>query len=324
MSQEQEYEDFVPAKPAGAGGNYTGETRNYPTPKGGARKARISLIVDIGIQNRDDSYKTADGKLCNEDTPGAIATPQKPAPQVVVFADLVNDTVDYGGEIGKAHYRLLLNNSFNGVIKGINHQNNTPPKDAKGNLIKGADWTMHPQNMLTKLAKATGTEEIIVTAAINRLLNKQFMAEVEVKEKASGKNDADGNEIVYKNVNFKGASKVAAVETDELDEDGNPIEAVPEFVPLKTPAKLITFMNAKKDDVKFIRPNIRKMIKLATNYAGSAMQKAIEAFEAFEAENAAANGAEDAPAEKPKAKPAQKPKADPKPVSEDEDLDVPF
>ena len=114
-------DDFVPAKPAGFsgnGGSGSGEPRNYPVPKGGSRPARVSLIIDIGTQIRDDSYKTADGKMCNFDTAGAIATAQKPAKQVVVFADLVNDVVDYGNEIGKQQYRLLLNGSFSGVLKG--------------------------------------------------------------------------------------------------------------------------------------------------------------------------------------------------------------
>lgn len=307
-------EDFVPAKPAGFTGNGDGVQRFYPVPKGGARRARVSLIVDIGMQERDDSYKTADGKLCNADTPGAIATPQKPAKQVVVFADLVNDTVDYGGEIGKAHYRLLLNGTYSGVLKGVVHAINTPPKDAKGNTIKGGVWTMHPNNLLSKLAKATGMDEVIANGAINRLLNKQFMAQVDVNEKESGKMDADGNEIIYKNVNFKGASQVAAVETGEEDENGNMIEAIPEFNQLKVPAMCITFANAKKEHIKYIRGNIIKMIKLATDYAGSNMEKAIQAFEAER--NAAQNDDSDngdddsAPAEAPK------PAAKPKPVKE--------
>ncbi len=319
-------EDFVPAKNAGGGGGNF-EQRNYPVPKAGARRARVSLIVDIGIQDQDDSYKLADGTMCNEDTPGAIATPRKPSSQVVVFADLVNDTVDYGGEIGKAHYRLMLNGSYSGVIKGVNHAINNPPKDAKGKMIKGGVWTMHPQNLLTKLAKATNTEEIIASGAINRLLNKQFMAQVEVKETASGKDDADGNEIIYKNVNYKSASQVAAVETDDLDDNGDPIEAIPEFNALKVKPMCITFKNAKKEDIKIIRANILKMIKLANNYAGSNMQKAIEAFEADKESGGSKNdddvGEDDneptpAPKETPKPVPKKSAKA---PVEEPEEDD---
>jgi hypothetical protein len=303
-------EDFVPAKPAGFTGKGDGVQRFYPVPKGGARRARVSLIVDIGTQEREDSYKTADGKLCNFDTPGAIATPQNPAKQVVVFADLVNDTVDYGGDIGKAHYRLLLNGTFNGILKGVVHATSTPPKDAKGNTIKGGVWTMHPNNLLSKLAKATNMDEVIVNGAINRLLNKQFMAQVDVNEKPSGKMDAEGNEIIYKNVNFKGASQVAAVETGEEDENGNMIEAIPEFNQLKVPAMCITFANAKKEHIKYIRPNIIKLIKLAIDYPKSNIRVAIEEFEAER--NAAQNDddGDEAPSEAPK------PAAKPKPVKE--------
>ena len=141
-------DDFVPAKPAGFSGNNgggSGEPRNYPVPKGGSRRARISLIVDLGTQIREDSYKTEDGKMCNSDTAGAIATPQKPAKQVVVFADLVSDIVDYGGgDIGKQQYRLMLNGSFSGVVKGVNHAVNTPTRDNKGNIVKGAPLEYAP------------------------------------------------------------------------------------------------------------------------------------------------------------------------------------
>jgi hypothetical protein len=306
-------DDFVPAKPAGFSGDSSGVARNFPVPKSGMRRARVSLIIDIGTQARGDSYKTADGKLCNEDTPGAIATPQKPAKQVVVFADLVNDNVDYGGDIGKAPYRLMLNGTFSGVMKGIVHALNTPPKDAKGNTIKGGVWTMHPNNMLAKLAEATGMKEVLSNGAINRLLNKQFMAKVDINEKASGKMDEDGEEIIYKNVNFKGPSPVAPVETGEDDEDGNPIEAIPEFAQLKMPAMCITFNNAKKDQIKFIRSNILKLIKLSSDYAGSNMQKAVEAYEAENGK--AADTAEDDDGDKVETPVAAKPKPKAKPAA---------
>ena len=86
-----------------------GLPRNFPTPKAGSRRARVSLIVDLGTQEREPFNA---GKPDEK--------PQKPCQQVAVFADLVADTVDYGGDIGKAHYRLMLNGSFGGVLKGIN------------------------------------------------------------------------------------------------------------------------------------------------------------------------------------------------------------
>ena len=169
----------------------TFEPRNFPVPKGGARKARVSLIVDLGTQIREP-YEDQDGKRVEP----------KPCQQVAVFADLVADTVDYGGEIGKQHYRLMLNKSFAGVVQGINFAF-VPPKDAKGNLLEGKPWTLHPANLLTKLAKAVGKPEVATTGDIEQLLGEAFIAEVEVNESEdkNGKKDNDGNIIVYRNVN---------------------------------------------------------------------------------------------------------------------------
>lgn len=293
----------------------------YPEPKDGSRRARISMIVDLGIQERESIWKLGD-KIVEPDTEGAVEHEQKPAQQVVVFADLVNDVVDYGGEIGKAHYRLMLNPVYNGKIKPTNFAK-SPPTDAKGKKIEGKPWALHPQNLLTKIAKAVGREDVIESAAINKLVGLPFMATVEVKKTESkDKKDADGNPLVYTNVNYKGAAPVAAVPTGEQDEDGNDIEAIPKFAELKTPARCVTFTNATKEDIQFIRGNVLKLIKLAQNYAGSNMQKAIEAFEAEKA--ASKPDAEDAPAEKPKAKAAPKVKKEVAPNFSDMDDDIPF
>ena len=307
-------DDFMPDNNGSSNSEYTGEQRNYPVPKAGSRRARVSLIVDLGVQDREDSYKTPAGVLCNSDTPDAIGTPQKPVRQVAIFADLVNDTVDYGGDIGKAHYRLMLNGTFNRVIKGINF-NKSPPMDAKGKKIEGKEWTLHAQNLITKLAKAVGKDEVIESAKVNQLLDLPFMAEVAVNEKDSGKVDKDGEPIIYKNVNFKGSSKVSPVPTGEDDENGDPIEEIPKFNALKVPALCITFGNAQKDNIKYIRPAIIKMIKLANDYAGSNMEKAIQAYEADNAKSGDKPEEDDAPVAKV-VKPVVKAKPMPK-----EDLD---
>lgn len=315
-------EDFVPAKPANFTEGGSGTPRLYPVPKAGSRRARLSVIVDIGMQAREDIYKTPDNQVCKPDAPGAVCHPQKPAKQVVVFADLVNDVVDYGPEIGKQQYRLLLNSTFNGKIKGIVHATNNPPKDGKGNTIKGGVWTMHPNNVLSKLAVAMDKKEVLASGAINRLLDGQFMANTAVTETDSGKLDNEGEPIIYRNVNYKGAAPVAMVETEELDADGNPVEKMPEFAALKQPLKCITFTNAKKEDIAMLRRDVIAMIKLASDYAGSNMQKAIEAHEADKPDNTPA----EVPADKVKPAPAPKPKPTPKPAPTfaDMDDDVPF
>lgn len=298
--------------------------KNLPVPKAGSRKARVSLIVDLGTQDREDF----------EDPKTKELKPQKPAHQVAIFADLVNDVVDYGGEIGKAQYRLPLNKMFMGEITGINF-NTVPPRDADGNRIEGKPWTLHPANLLTKLAKAVDMEAITIDGKhkesldISLLLDAPFMAQVEVKITETDKEDKDGNKIVYKNVNYKGAAPIPMVE----DEDGN--EEPMEVAALKQKPRCITFDNATVEDIKFIRANLLKKIKLANDYAGSQMEKAIQAFEAQKsgADEGDGEQEQDEPAEKPakETKPkATKPKASttrkaaevPEPDAEDED--VPF
>lgn len=288
--------------------SYSNTPRNYPVPKAGSRKARISLIVDLGVQERDDIYEL-DGKAVPEGTENAICKPQKPCQQLAVFADLVADNVDYGGDIGEQHYRLMLNNSFAGKLKGINFTA-TPPKDANGKMIEGKAWCLHPANLLTKVAKAVGKPEVVETMDVEQLLDMPFMATVEVKTKDSGKKDEDGNPIVYKNVNFKGATEVP------LDDDDQPLPVAK----LAQKARCVTFENATKEDISFLRGNIIKQIKLASNYAGSAMEAAIQEYEAER--NNSSDEAEEAPAEVKK--PVAKAKSKPTPDFSDMDDDVPF
>lgn len=300
------------------GGDF--EPRNLPTPKEGNRKARVSLIIDIGTQERDDF----------EDPVTKETKPQKPCQQVIVFADLVNDVVDYGGKIGKQQYRLMLNKSYQGVPAGINFTT-TAPKDAKGNTIEGKPWGLHPRNALTILAKAVGKEEITYEGKhaesldISLLLDEPFMANVEVKKTPhkDSKKDKDGNLIVYTNVNYKGATPVPTVEDDDGNETPMPVAK------LTQPARCITFDSATEEDIQFIRPSIIKLIKQANDYAGSQMQAAIEAYEAKNASSGSDGDdeqeQEEAPKAKSKAKETAKPKAKPK-AAPDDDLedDVPF
>lgn len=300
------------AQPKQGGGTFE-NTSNYPTPRPGLRKARVSLIVELGEQEREEY----------EDPKTKEMRYPEPAQQVAVFVDLVNDVVDYGGSIGMQQYRLPINNTFKSEFKGINFIT-VPQKDADGNILKDKDgkwlpYILHPASPLTKIAKASGNEAVIKSHDIEQLLNAALMVDVEVKitEDKNGKTDADGNIIKYKNVNFKGVAKVPE------DDDGNPGEVKP----LTATPRCITFENAKKEDIQFIRKNLRAMIKLAKDYAGSNMQKAIEAFEAEQPAQ------EEAAAPTPAATPAlatrrRTPAPPPKPETgtgfDDMDSDVPF
>lgn len=292
------------------------EPRVYVTPRAGLRKGRVSLIVDLGEQEREE-YE--DPKTKEKRQPG-------PCQQVAVFLDLTHDVVDYGGQIGKAPYRIPLNHSFMGEWQGINFAP-TPQRDPDGNILKTPDgkWLpriLPPASPLTKLCIAAGRKDITIDNNKNafdleQLLNAPVMVTVEVKETPdkNGKKDKDGNLIVYKNVNLKGMAPVPE------DDDGNPQEVNA----LHLPARAITFENATKEDIKFIRAGLIKKIKMALNYAGSAMQRAIEAFEAESAEESdETDEPAAAPAPAPAPKPAAKPKANkPKPADDDEQ-DVPF
>lgn len=305
---------FKPAEKANRSSTERDFTGVLPVPKAGSRKARVSLIVDLGKQERDPIYKIGD-KVVTEETEGAVATTQKPCQQVAVFVDLVNDVVDYGGEIGKKQYRLMLNKSFLGEVNGINFTA-SPPMDAKGNRVEGKPWGFHPQNVLTKLAKAVQKEEIITSMDVDELLDQPFMADVEVskKEDKNGKEDKDGNVIIYTNVNFKGAAKLP-----EDDDTNEPVKVAA----LTTPAMSIQFDTATKEQVAVIRPSLRKKIKLALNYAGSQMEKAIQAFEAERAEKEDAAPAKEAVASKAVAKAVKPAKTKPAPQDIGGD-DVPF
>jgi len=294
---------FKPKNSNAPRSNNSGEnTGLFPVPKGGSRKARVSLIVDLGEQNRPDF----------EDEKTGETKPQKPCQQVAIFADLVNDTVDYGGTIGKQHYRLLLNKTFAGEITGINFMF-VPPKDAKGKIIEGKEWSIHPANLLTKLAKATGKHDVVTSGDIEELLNAPFMAQVEVKEKDSGKTNDAGEPIIYRNVNYKGCSEVP------LDDDDQPMQVAE----LNTPAKCITFQNAKADDIKFIRKKLIDMIKLANDYSGSNMEKAIKEYEAQQNSDAPEEAEEEKP--KPTKPAAKKPaKKEPEPTEDDGDDSEPW
>jgi len=288
--------------------------KNFPEPKPGMRRARVSTIIDLGVQDRE---------------PGDDGKEKTPKQHVAIFADLVNDVVDYGGEIGKQQYRLMLNNTFKGKMKGIGFFP-TPPKDPDTKeTIKGVPWALHDNSVITKLAKAIGKPDIQQHMDISQLLGGQFLADVEVRKTPSGKTDAEGNEIVYTNINYKGASKPAPVFV--TDADGNEVEEIPVFAPLKAEPKCITFENATKEDIGIIRPGIIKVIKLAHNYAGSQMQKAIEEFEAEQGSKQAPVAEQVAPAKAaaPKAAPKQKatPVATPAPTpapAADMDDDIPF
>lgn len=283
----------------------------FPVPKAGARPARISLIVDLGTQERPDFEDQSTGET----------RPQKPVQQIVIYADLTHDVVDYGSNIGMQPYRLCLNKSFMGDTTGANFVA-TPPKDGNGKIVQGKPWGWHPQSLMSKLARALEMPELIESMDIEQMLGMPFIAQVEVKETEGKNKDDEGNPIIYKNVNYKQASPVPMVE----DDDGN--EKPMKVKPLTSPPMLITFDTATVEQVKYLRKNIINKIKLSKDYAGSQIEKAIQQFESQNAQEGTSEGHSESKKEEPKQVAKEAPKKASKkvvePVEYEEDDDIPF
>lgn len=213
--------------------------------------------------------------------------------EIAVFADLVGNVIDYGGEIGKKPYRTLLNKTWKGEIRGLGLAVVPPQK-------QGGVWTFAPNSMLTELAKVTRQNTITDGTVKNDLnnigliLGKSLMVDVVKTE--------DGDKVY---VNVKGISSVPSQLAKLIDYD------------LVTPVG-ISFEDVTVESLKAagIRGSIIKKIKQANNYQGSKMQKAIEAYEAL-------NSGEDAQGSQEQSTVVPK---QPKPTSvPEEDLDqVPF
>ena len=176
--------------------------------------------------------------------------------EIAVFADLVGNIVDYGGEIGKKPYRVMLNKSWKGEIRGLGLAVVPPAK-------QGGVWTFAPNSMLTDLAKVTKQNTITDGTVKNDLnnigliLGKSLMVDV-VK-------DSSGDSTF---VNVKGISSVPSALASMIDYSlVNPVG--------------ISFENATAELLREagIRGSVIKKIKQANNYQGSQMQKAIEEFE---------------------------------------------
>ena len=178
--------------------------------------------------------------------------------EIAVFADLVGNVIDYGGEIGKKPYRTLLNKTWKGEIRGLGLAVVPPQK-------QGGVWTFAPNSMLTELAKVTRQNTITDGTVKNDLnnigliLGKSLMVDVVKTE--------DGDKIY---VNVKGISSVPSALAKMIDYSlVNPVG--------------ISFDDVSVESLKAagIRGSIIKKIKQANNYQGSKMQKAIEAYEAL-------------------------------------------
>lgn len=241
-------------------------------PNGGV----ISLIVDLGIQDREEACSTDGKKTVVETEDDAIDLVErakemtgkdvgytkhddgfevacsiykpKDAQEVAIFADFPDTMVEYGS-LGKMPYRIMLNNSFKGVIKGMVLAA-APPK------TKGGIWTFAGNSILSKLAYATKQTQIVEDGNDNMniglLLGKPLLVDL---RKSGNFINAKGFMSLMKGqvVGELPATPVG------LSFDGATVEAV---------------------EAACLRKAIKDKIKAAKNYSGSAMEKAIEQAEA--------------------------------------------
>ena len=173
--------------------------------------------------------------------------------ELAIFADLVDNDVDYGEEIGTKQYRLMLNRRWMGKLVGFQLKP-TPP-------VKGDIWTIRGNTKLAEIAEATGHKDLL---------------EVNLE-------DADWSEMLGEGLN---------IAVEKTGEDGQYIEVgkcvglkkdrktkeVEEVTELDTPAVLITFDDCTLEDLEraHLRVDVINKIKQADDYEGSQIQKAIE------------------------------------------------
>lgn len=253
----------------------------------GPNPARISLIVDLGIQKRgkgvsyegkdDSTYVSTEeearslveeateimgeylmnkhslNEITNEDADGFVVPfkiyEKKDAQEIAIFADLPDTRVEYVEGDGEKQYRIMLNPQFMGEVRGFS-LSAVPPK------TKGGVWTFDSKSKLAKLAKATGHKEILEEGEalndIGLILGEAFLLNI---EKTKGFVNAKDVMPLMKGMTV-----------EELD----------------NPAVGLSFSNATVEllEAAHLRKAIIDKIKSATNYSGSNMQKAIEAYEA--------------------------------------------
>lgn len=231
-------------------------SENGETKFDGRQEAEEYLEKIVEIKGEKDAAKFNIKEIDGEFVVNGNIYQPKDGQEVAVFADLVDNIVNYGDEIGEKPYRIGLNKTWKGELKGFSLKV-VPPQN--GSKV----WTFAGNSMLTKLASAT-KQEVITNGTkpddlnnIGLLLGKSIM--VDVKKNEDGEN-------IY--VNVKGVSSVPKGIEKTIDYD------------LVTPVG-ITFDSATVEDLvkAQLRGNIIKKIKSANNYQGSAIQKAINEFE---------------------------------------------
>lgn len=244
------------------------------------------------ILNDDGSWEVS------EDEPAFIVAlnefgGEREYQELAIFADLTENRVDYGGDIGDKPFRIMLNGQWQGEVKGF------PLKKSKP-ATEGGKWTVKSNSKLAELANATRLKEELLGVDLEEadwsLLAGKALNIPIVKEGDEGQWIKAGRCVALK------VKKGKVEEVEDLDSE----------------ALVISFDDCTVDILReaCLRKSIIDKIKKATDYAGSEIESAILALEAEYKAKAKAKS-EDGEGEAPKGK---KPKPKPtKPVDNEGD-----
>ena len=176
--------------------------------------------------------------------------------ELAMFADLTENPVDYGEDIGTKAFRVMLNRRWMGEVNGFQLKKSKPAQ-------KDGVWTIKGNTKLAELASATGHKDLLECdledADWSEMLGEAFNITIE-------KSGDDGQYLnIGKCVALK-KKKGVLEDVEDLEQD----------------AILLTFDDVTVEELELahIRGDIIKKIKKASDYKGSQMQKAVEEFEA--------------------------------------------
>lgn len=251
-------------------------------PEEGLDAVQIGLIVNLGQHKKQPKFAKDNAGKREQDENGndKIIWPKagKDLEQrVAVYADLLNQTHDYEGDIGVKNIRLPIHPVSRGMSEGVNFTT-VAPRDPNGNYIKGKPWSVPGSSVWAKISGVVKMEDgkkvsdVMLDANyknpnhnnIDLLLGKPFMYNIEVK-----KTEKDGTTFV--NTKLK--------------------SPVPLMKGMNPPAALVGATSINFDDEDLLEPkeefggvakfdllriaDIRKIV-LAEDYPGSKVQEAVQ------------------------------------------------
>jgi hypothetical protein len=250
-------------------------------PEDGLQVVQIGLLAYLGEHKKHPKFASTNGKReQDENGEDKILWPKEgkdTEQRVGVYVDLLSQTHDFGEDIGVKNIRLPLHQVSRGMSEGVNFTT-VAPRTPDGDYIKGKPWLLASTSNLYKIAgvtqidKETKVSDVIFKADyknkdlnnINLLLGKPFMFNLDVKVEKKEDN-------TYVNTKLK--SPVPMMKG----------MAAPDAL---SPAISITFddedLLEEREDlggvakIDLLRVADLRRIVLATDYAGTKMQEAIQ------------------------------------------------